>query len=727
MSKLTRIVFICLVTLAAVARDPALSVSVPALAQDGFGDNRSRFGDAQSERSTGITATMSHGELRLEFDARGEMLVTESGRDSTAALQIENHLEPRQDVKVNGHIVRQFEEDRGRSADAESIETEHGPGKRIQSWSTAALPGGGRLKKTVSVELYDRYPNAILFHTRYRNVGEQPLHVNTHYEVMHRLAPNDLWAFHPRNWRWGENFIFPVERGIQIDGDNICLHPRKDTVAIFGGGLPAVSFMSPERTLTLGYISPHMKRVRFPIRDDGSTIQVGIERDLGLGPEPTDLLPGKELQSLPTFIALTRGDFYDGIRIMSRLHQDIGLEFRDPPIDDVQAPTWSNRGIGNGWDKQYILDQLPLLKRYGIKWIHMGGPWEDNLGDYGVSDKFSDPEDLRSFIRLLNTEGFHVTAFYSDLVVNPDAAVVREHPEYFIQKKDGSPLRSYTLYGIDYYVLCPAYAPAREFVRGTAEKLAGYYGFDGVKNDGHTVPMPCFNPEHHHRYPEESVESYPLMQKTVYETFARHRPAGFVVAFCFDGVVPYFYQHHWTTRPWPNADQTSEQQARWKQKLYKSIFGPERLLLDDHSDVKYLSGRNGTWYLGPVSGLAMGSVLETAIGPSYDYQNHDYDRIFAAFHRERLPDGGKYLNLYHSVFDKPEGHVVEKGGTLYYGFFAPTFRGSLVLRGLEHGVTYRVTDYLRQREFPAVTAKDSSAKLDARFESYLLLRLEKAE
>ncbi|MHC4399662.1 MAG: alpha-amylase family protein [Planctomycetota bacterium] len=673
---------------------------------------------------------LSHGDLVLRIEAQGQTtasLVTKSGRETMIVEAPRDRPAPQQYVKVNGHVVKRFEIDCGSVVKPKPMETAHGRGKRIRFWGTAALPGGGRLKKTASVELYERYPNAVLFHTRYRNVGERPIHVDTLYEAVYRLAPDDLWAFHPRNWRAGEDFIFPVERGVQLEGDNVALHPRGDMLSIYGGGLPAVSFMSPKLTLTVGYVSPHVKMVRFPIRDDGSAIVVGIERDLGLGPEPTELAPGDELQSFPTFIALARGDFYDGIRVMSRLHQDIGLEFRDPPIADVQAPAWSNRGIGHRWDKEYILDQLPLLKRFGIKWIHMGDPWQDNLGDYGVSDKFSDPDDLRSFIRLLNTEGFHVTAFYSDLVVDPDAAAVREHPEYFIQQQDGSPLRARSFGGVNYFVLCPAYAPAREFVRSTAEKLAVYYGFDGVKNDGHTMPLPCFHPAHHHRYPEESVERYHLMQKTVYETFAQYKPDGFVVAFCFDGVVPYFYQHHYTTRPWPNADQKSEQQARWKQKLFKAVFGPQRLLLDDHSDAKYLSGQEGTWYLGPVSGLAMGSVLETVIGPSYDYQNHDYDRIFAAFHREQLPDGGKYLNLYHTVFDKPEGHVVEKDGTLYYGFFAPKFRGSLELRGLEDGAVYRVTDYLDGREFPAVTAKGSRSALDARFESYLLLRLRKAD
>ena len=166
--------------------------------------------DAQSKRAAAIAAAISHGELRLQFDARGEMLVSESRRELMVAPTANNHLAPQQYAKVNGHVVKEYDDDRGHSEKAATTETVHGRGKRIRSWGTAALPDGGRLKKTVSVELYDRYPNAILFHTRYRNVGEQPIHVDTLYEVMHRLAPDDLWAFHPRNWRWGEDFIFPV-------------------------------------------------------------------------------------------------------------------------------------------------------------------------------------------------------------------------------------------------------------------------------------------------------------------------------------------------------------------------------------------------------------------------------------------------------------------------------------------------------------------------------------
>ena len=651
-------------------------------------------------------------------------LIRQSGRESLILDGgSEGQSRPQQYVKVEGSIVTHFSKDAGHSGALEPIETVHGRGKRFRIGATAETHRGGRLRKTVTIDIYERYPQTVLFQTCYTNVGDAPMHIDTYYEASFRLDDTDLWAFHPRHWIWGEDFLFPIKPGIELKGSNIAVSEQKGDFRILGGGLPAVCFISPRITLTLGYIAPKMKMLRFPIRAEGNGVSVGIERDVGLGPEKAELAPGDALETVPTFVALHQGDFYEGVRVMSRLHEDIGLTFRDPPIADLTAPAWSNRGNGNAWDKQYILEQLPVLHQYGVKWIHMGDPWQDNLGDYGVSERFAGPEDLRRFLKHLGNEGFHVTAFFSDLLVDCESRVVQEHPEYLIRQQDGSLLRVRS-FGKSHYVLCPAYPPARAFVRRASEKLAGYYGFDGVKNDGHTVPLPCFNPAHKHDYPEQSVEDYPLMQKTVYETFARLKPEGFVVAFCFDGVVPFFYHHHYESRPWCNSDQRSEKQSRWKQKLCKAIFGPTRILLDDHSDVKYLTGARGTWYLGPVSGLAMGSILETAIGPGYDYKSHHYDDIFAAYHREMLPESGEYLNLYNVIHDKPECHVVRKDGALYFGFFAEKFDGTLELRGLKDGTRYRVVDYLHGREYPDVNATGSTAPLDMRFDSYLLLRLD---
>ena len=107
MSNLIRFVFICLVTLAAVLCDSLSPVSVSALAQDDPGDERPNVDDAQSSRANGIAATTSHGELRLQFDARGEMLVTESGRESTVAPAANNHLAPQQVATVLRRLLEE--------------------------------------------------------------------------------------------------------------------------------------------------------------------------------------------------------------------------------------------------------------------------------------------------------------------------------------------------------------------------------------------------------------------------------------------------------------------------------------------------------------------------------------------------------------------------------------------------------------------------------------------
>ncbi|MCI0620655.1 MAG: hypothetical protein L0387_03135 [Acidobacteria bacterium] len=680
-------------------------------------------------RHSNSGVTIEDSLLCLRFDAHLYAQASlQTPRGTFATIMGEHATDnavPPQYIKVNGEILKDFGIDAKGFHSLTNIDSAHGRGKKLQIWGVAPLASGGSLKKTVTVEIYEKYPGTALFRTTYTNLGSAPVTVNTVYETMWRLNSAGLWALHPRNWIWGEDFLFPVEPGLQLSGANFVRRPGKAGPISTGGGLPAVSLLAPQTTVTLGYLSSKLKIVRFPLREESGAVTVGVERDIGLGAERSSISPGATFESIPTFLSLHSGDFYEGVRIMSRLLHDEGLRYANPSIEHLTAPAWSNRGNRDAWSKQYILDMLPLLRKYGIKWIHVGDPWQNNLGDYGPGLKFADAEDLREFIAHLHQQGFGVTAFMSDLFVDPVARAAKEHPDYFVQGENGKALIS-TGFAKNYLMLCPSYAPAREFMRQVSVKLARDFGFDGVKNDGNSLPPPCYNAVHKHPYPEQSTEDYYLLNQVVYDTFAELKPKSFVGAFCFDGVVPYLGHLLYTSRPWPNADQTSEWQARLKQKLFKAILGPQRTLLDDHSDAKYLTGRRGTWFLGPVSGLAMGSVLETVINQDYDYRGHHYDEIFAAYHRERLPEGGEYLNLYNMIHERPEGHVVRKSGKLYYGFFTKRFEGDLELRGLENGKRYQVIDYLHGSTYPEVLAKGLTAVLkNVQFDEYLLLKLEK--
>ena len=69
-------------------------------------------------------------------------------------------------------------------------------------------------------------------------------------------------------------------------------------------------------------------------------------------------------------------------------------------------------------------------------------------------------------------------------------------------------------------------------------------------------------------------------------------------------------------------------------------------------------------------------------------------RKWVPIYKTKMLSKGTYLNLYTYGIDKPEAHVIEKSGALYYAFYAPSWDGSpITLRGLDPACTYIVTEY----------------------------------
>jgi alpha-galactosidase len=94
-------------------------------------------------------------------------------------------------------------------------------------------------------------------------------------------------------------------------------------------------------------------------------------------------------------------------------------------------------------------------------------------------------------------------------------------------------------------------------------------------------------------------------------------------------------------------------------------------------------------------------------------------RRWIALYNERLLPRGTYRGeLYDIGFDKPEAHVVEKSGRLYYAFYARRWRGAVQLRGLAPG-RYRLRDYFNERDLGEVTAPGASLPLA--FERFVVL------
>ena len=83
-----------------------------------------------------------------------------------------------------------------------------------------------------------------------------------------------------------------------------------------------------------------------------------------------------------------------------------------------------------------------------------------------------------------------------------------------------------------------------------------------------------------------------------------------------------------------------------------------------------------------------------------------------------MPVGIYRGELYDIGFDKPETHVVEKSGRLYYAFYGRNWRGAVALRGLT-AARYRVRDYFNDRELGEVSSAQNVLQLA--FERFMVL------
>jgi len=262
---------------------------------------------------------------------------------------------------------------------------------------------------------------------------------------------------------------------------------------------------------------------------------------------------------------------------------------------------------------------------------------------------------------------------------------------------------------------------AQAFVR----KALGEWGFDGLKIDGqHLNASPaCSNPAHHHAQPEEAFEQTPAFFKGIWQAAQSVHP-GAVVEICPCGTGYSFF-----TMPYLNmavaSDPESSWQVRTKGKTLKALLGDRTAYFGDHVELS----EGGTDF---ASTFGVGGVIGTnfawrdapgKLDPKVvltPEREQSWGRWTALYDRMRLVDGDYDGTLYDIGFDRPEAHVVRKGEGLYYAFYAPAYKGTIELRGLQER-SYRVADYVNGRDLGVVHGP--LARLDVAFDHSLLLEV----
>jgi alpha-galactosidase len=316
-----------------------------------------------------------------------------------------------------------------------------------------------------------------------------------------------------------------------------------------------------------------------------------------------------------------------------------------------------------------------------------------------------------------------------------ESKVAREHPDWLILDKNGKHARMTR--GLA--TLCPAVPEVQAYHKQLTEKFIRDWGFDGSKLDNiYAVPQ-CYNPAHHHKSPQDSVNAMADVYKTIYQTTRAIKPES-VTQSCPCGTPPSLawlpYMDQAVT-----ADPVGAVQVRRRIKMYKALLGPEAAVYGDHVELSAMTRVGKDWSEHGsdfASTIGTGGVVGTKFvwpdpGPKFKAvaltpEKETHWKKWIGIYNEKMLSKGTFRNLYNYGYDVPEGYAIEKDGVMYYAFFAPTsvpWKGQIELRGLAPG-TYKVVDYAEGKDLGTVQATaDRPASLQIEFKDHLLLAARK--
>jgi alpha-galactosidase len=365
-----------------------------------------------------------------------------------------------------------------------------------------------------------------------------------------------------------------------------------------------------------------------------------------------------------------------------------------------------------------------MVKELGIKWAVIDDGFQVAEGDWRVDTKRfpGGSADMKRMVDAIHSYGLKAKLWWAPLAADPGSKVLRDHPDALLINKAGSP--QYITWWDSYY-LSPASDETMKYTLGTVEMFLKDWGFDGLKMDGqHMNAVPAdYNWKRRLEYPEKSIEMLPEFFKAVYQDARNIKPHA-VIEHCPCGTCMSIYNMPYTNQT-VASDPTSSWQIRLKGKTYKAIM-PSTAYYGDHVE---LSDGGDDF----ASSFGVGAVLGTKFTWPKDNPNQRESQLLTpekenvwkhwfGLYDQKMLSRGKYLGtLYDIGYDRPETHVIAKGDTLYYAFYASEWDGDIDLRGLDSGLNYRVTDYVNNQDLGEV--KGTSPYLPASFSGSLLIEV----
>jgi alpha-galactosidase len=615
-----------------------------------------------------------------------------------------------------------------------------GRGKSVEIPSKAE----GGIERTVRVEAYDDFPNLAFVSVSYKNNGVADFTLDEAMVQQHRLnaqladakaQPYDMWSFQGSSYDWGKDDVLKLTRtsaqpnlmGEMVKGG-------------YGGGIPVVAFWTQSVGEAIGHVEtlPWTLSIPVKVEADGR-----VKTSLTI-PAHTVLKPGGTYSAPRSFLAVYSGDFYEPLRIWSTVLQKEGWEI-PKPSNEAYNISWCGWGYEFNVTPAQMLGTVPKLKELGIKWATLDDRWFDTYGDWNPRKDTFPGNSIKQMVDDFHKQGMLVQLWWLPLGVEDGQSkyeshkyvvsqVVKDHPDWLILDKNGKHARMTR----DLAVLDPSLPEVQAYYKHLTEKFIRDWGFDGSKLDNiYSVPA-CYNPAHHHKSPQESVDAMGEVYKTIFQTTRAIKPESVTQA-CPCGTPPSLAWLPFIDQA-VTADPVGAVQVRRRIKMYKALLGPEAAVYGDHVELTAMTRRGANDWSEHgsdfASSLGTGGVLGTKFvwpdpGPKFKAvsltsEKEAHWKKWIALYNDKMLSKGDFLDLYVTGYDVPEGYAIAKDGKMYYAFFAPenaSFAGEVELRGLKPG-SYGVMDYVDGKDLGTVQADAGGvAKLKTEFKKHLLLEV----
>ena len=557
----------------------------------------------------------------------------------------------------------------------------------------------GVLRKNISVIIYDEFPNLAVFDVSYTNIGKSQLKIlewsNNAYTIDAQRGSTQVpfWSFQTGSYERRPNWLVPLRTG--FSQQNYLGMNASD----YGGGTPIVDVWRRDVGIGVGLVEPRPRLISLPVSMPNARqakVSVQYRRD-------QSLQPGESLHTFRTFVAVHEGDYFQTLLTYRQFMMKQGFQMAKAP-ESAFGAIWCAWGYGRDFKPQQVYDTLPTVKRMGFTWVTLDDGWQNNYGDWQLDPKkfpTATPTSRRWWTGFTRRDSKRSSGG-RPLSAVPDSKLLMNEPDLALKNRDGS--RRKISWWNSYY-LCPANSRVVEYHKELVRKILVDWGFDGLKLDGqHMNGVPaCYNPAHHHKRPEDSVEALPDFFREIYDAAQSAKP-GSLVEFCPCGTAYSFF-----TMPHFNmsvaSDPTSSFQVRSKGKTIKGLMGDDVPYFGDHVE---LSDNHDDF----ASTLGIGGVVGTQFVLPSLVEKHgrfdltpDHEKSFQKWlelYQEKGLSRGQYLGtLYDIGFDLPEAHVIRKDKKMYYAFFAENWKGTLELRGLDDRA-YHVVDYVDGKDFGIV-------------------------